>query len=153
MVSGPVSPAFWFFFKVSLLVYSMIWFRATWPRFRYDQLMNIGWRRLIPLGMAAFTPSALAAPGRGSSPAASAGNPAGTAADPVQENPAERKAVYKDIDRYNVLVSTYAIPNELAQAYRRLGARGQHQPGGTYEQRNATAEAHQESLGSPGALL
>ncbi|MCX5795603.1 MAG: insulinase family protein [Elusimicrobia bacterium] len=39
-------------------------------------------------------------------------------------DPAERKAVYKEIDRYNVLVSTYAIPNELAQAYRRLGARG-----------------------------
>ena len=30
----------------------MIWFRGTWPRFRYDQLMNIGWKRLIPLGMA-----------------------------------------------------------------------------------------------------
>lgn len=53
VVSTPVSPAFWFFFKVAFLVYSMIWFRATWPRFRYDQLMNIGWRRLIPLGMAA----------------------------------------------------------------------------------------------------
>jgi membrane-bound lytic murein transglycosylase D len=48
---------------------------------------------LIPLGMAAFAPSGLAAPGRGASPAASAGKPAGTAADPVQENPAERKAV------------------------------------------------------------
>ena len=31
---------------------AMIWFRGTWPRFRYDQLMNIGWKRLIPLGMA-----------------------------------------------------------------------------------------------------
>jgi predicted Zn-dependent peptidase len=39
-------------------------------------------------------------------------------------DPAERKAIYGKIDRYNVEVSTYAIPNELAQAYRRLGARG-----------------------------
>ena len=59
VVSAAVSPAFWFFFKVSLLVYSMIWFRATWPRFRYDQLMNIGWRRLIPLGMAAVLANAV----------------------------------------------------------------------------------------------
>jgi NADH-quinone oxidoreductase subunit H len=59
VVSGPVSPAFWFFFKVAFLVYSMIWFRATWPRFRYDQLMNIGWRKLIPLGMAAVLANAV----------------------------------------------------------------------------------------------
>jgi NADH-quinone oxidoreductase subunit H len=59
VVSAVVSPLFWFFFKVSLLVYSMIWFRATWPRFRYDQLMNIGWRRLIPLGMAAVLVNAI----------------------------------------------------------------------------------------------
>jgi len=59
VVSGPVSPAFWFFFKVAFLVYSMIWFRATWPRFRYDQLMNIGWRKLIPIGMAAVLANAV----------------------------------------------------------------------------------------------
>ncbi len=48
-----IAPFFWFFLKVGTIIYSMIWFRATWPRLRYDQLMNIGWRRLIPLGMAA----------------------------------------------------------------------------------------------------
>jgi len=58
-VAAAVSPLFWFFLKVSLVVYSMIWFRATWPRFRYDQLMNIGWRRLIPLGMAALIVNAV----------------------------------------------------------------------------------------------
>jgi NADH-quinone oxidoreductase subunit H len=58
-VSAAVSPGFWFFFKVALVVYSMIWFRATWPRLRYDQLMNIGWRRLIPLGMAALLVNAV----------------------------------------------------------------------------------------------
>jgi NADH-quinone oxidoreductase subunit H len=59
VVSAVISPLFWFFFKVTFLVYSMIWFRATWPRFRYDQLMNIGWRRLIPLGMAAVLVNAI----------------------------------------------------------------------------------------------
>lgn len=42
---------FWFFFKVSVMVYAMIWFRGTFPRFRYDQLMNIGWKWMIPIGM------------------------------------------------------------------------------------------------------
>ncbi|MDX2154712.1 MAG: complex I subunit 1 family protein [Bryobacteraceae bacterium] len=45
---------FWFFLKVSVMVYTMIWIRATFPRFRYDQLMNIGWRWMIPIGMAAI---------------------------------------------------------------------------------------------------
>ncbi len=44
---------FWFLLKVSVIIYLMIWFRGTFPRFRYDQLMNIGWKVAIPLGMAA----------------------------------------------------------------------------------------------------
>jgi NADH-quinone oxidoreductase subunit H len=43
---------FWFLLKVWVIIYAMIWFRATWPRFRYDQSMSLGWKRLIPLGMA-----------------------------------------------------------------------------------------------------
>lgn len=50
---------FWFFFKVFVAVYSLIWFRGTWPRFRYDQLMDIGWKVLIPLGLAALLINAL----------------------------------------------------------------------------------------------
>jgi NADH-quinone oxidoreductase subunit H len=53
MVNPYIAPFFWFFLKVGTIIYTMIWFRATWPRLRYDQLMNVGWRRLIPLGMAA----------------------------------------------------------------------------------------------------
>src|ERR1035441_9623249 len=41
---------FWFLFKVSTIIYLMIWFRGTFPRFRYDQLMNIGWKVMIPVG-------------------------------------------------------------------------------------------------------
>jgi NADH:ubiquinone oxidoreductase subunit H len=43
----------WFLFKVSTIIYLLIWFRGTFPRFRYDQLMNIGWKIAIPVGMAA----------------------------------------------------------------------------------------------------
>ncbi len=50
---------FWFLFKVSAIVYTMIWFRGTFPRFRYDQLMNIGWKVMIPVGMAAIVVNAL----------------------------------------------------------------------------------------------
>jgi NADH-quinone oxidoreductase subunit H len=42
---------FWFVIKICVLVYSLIWFRGTFPRLRYDQLMNFGWRWMIPIGM------------------------------------------------------------------------------------------------------
>jgi len=50
---------FWFLFKVSLIIYLLIWFRGTFPRFRYDQLMNIGWKYMIPIGMGAVMVNAL----------------------------------------------------------------------------------------------
>lgn len=49
--AGLISPPFWFFLKAGAFFYLLVWFRATWPRFRYDQLMDIGWKRLIPLGL------------------------------------------------------------------------------------------------------
>ncbi len=50
---------FWFVFKVSIAVYVMIWIRGTFPRFRYDQLMNIGWKVMIPISLAAIFINAL----------------------------------------------------------------------------------------------
>ena len=50
---------FWFLLKVAVVIYLMIWFRGTFPRFRYDQLMNIGWKVMIPVGMAAIVINAL----------------------------------------------------------------------------------------------
>ena len=43
---------FWFFGKFLCMVYLFMWTRFTWPRFRYDQLMTMGWKILIPLGIA-----------------------------------------------------------------------------------------------------
>ncbi len=43
-------PSFLFFMaKVSLILFAFIWVRATLPRYRYDQLMEVGWKYLIPL--------------------------------------------------------------------------------------------------------
>jgi NADH-quinone oxidoreductase subunit H len=53
VVNQAVIGLFWFLFKVSTIIYILIWFRGTFPRFRYDQLMNIGWKIAIPVGMAA----------------------------------------------------------------------------------------------------
>ena len=43
---------FWFGAKVLAFLYAFIWYRATFPRYRYDQLMDVGWRWMIPLALA-----------------------------------------------------------------------------------------------------
>jgi NADH-quinone oxidoreductase subunit H len=42
----------WFAIKVAIFLYFYLWFRASWPRYRYDQLMKLGWQFLLPLSMA-----------------------------------------------------------------------------------------------------
>ena len=44
-------PIFWFVLKVFCFLFLYVWVRGTLPRFRYDQLMNFGWRWLMPLAM------------------------------------------------------------------------------------------------------
>jgi len=46
-VLGPL----WFFLKVFVLCFTFVWIRATWPRMRYDRLMNLGWKVLLPLAL------------------------------------------------------------------------------------------------------
>ena len=46
-----VLPLFWFVLKVFSFLFLYVWVRGTQPRFRYDQLMNFGWRWLMPLAI------------------------------------------------------------------------------------------------------
>ncbi|MBV69566.1 MAG: NADH-quinone oxidoreductase subunit NuoH [Pelagibacterales bacterium] len=41
----------WFFLKVGVLLFIFLWVRATLPRFRYDQLMRLGWKVFLPLSL------------------------------------------------------------------------------------------------------
>jgi NADH-quinone oxidoreductase subunit H len=44
-------PLVWFFVKLAVVVFVLVWVRATLPRFRYDRLMSFGWKVLIPAGL------------------------------------------------------------------------------------------------------
>ncbi|MEA3020199.1 MAG: NADH-quinone oxidoreductase subunit [Actinomycetota bacterium] len=53
--AGPIGPGpaqlwplFWFGVKLVAFLFAFVWVRATLPRFRYDQLMDLGWKKLIP---------------------------------------------------------------------------------------------------------
>jgi len=59
-VNALVVAPFWYLLKLATILYVMIWMRGTFPRYRYDQLMDIGWKRMIPLGLAAILINALA---------------------------------------------------------------------------------------------
>jgi NADH-quinone oxidoreductase subunit H len=46
-VPGPI----WFFAKIAFVFFCFLWVRATFPRFRYDQLMRLGWKVFLPLSL------------------------------------------------------------------------------------------------------
>ncbi|MQA65278.1 MAG: NADH-quinone oxidoreductase subunit NuoH [Alphaproteobacteria bacterium] len=47
LVPGPV----WFALKISFVLFLFLWVRATFPRYRYDQLMRLGWKVFLPLSL------------------------------------------------------------------------------------------------------
>jgi NADH-quinone oxidoreductase subunit H len=62
-----VPPLGWFLIKTGLFLFCYIWFRSTFPRYRFDQLMALGWKWMIPLSLANIVVVALAilsTPGR-----------------------------------------------------------------------------------------
>jgi NADH-quinone oxidoreductase subunit H len=46
-VPGPI----WFALKIAFVLFCFLWVRATFPRFRYDQLMRLGWKVFLPLSL------------------------------------------------------------------------------------------------------
>ena len=55
----------WYGVKVSMILYIFIWVRATYPRYRYDQLMAIAWKSQLPIsiGLILLIPSIIIALG------------------------------------------------------------------------------------------
>lgn len=51
-VRNTVQDIYWFVAKVSVFMYAYIWYRGTFPRYRFDQLMQLGWKVMIPMGIA-----------------------------------------------------------------------------------------------------
>ncbi len=47
-----IPPVFWFAGKVAAFILVYMWFRGTFPRYRFDQLMEVGWKWFIPLSLA-----------------------------------------------------------------------------------------------------
>ena len=58
-ISG-LLPTVWFLLKTYVIVFMFFWLRATFPRMRYDQLMSLGWKRLIPAALAWLVVSTVA---------------------------------------------------------------------------------------------
>lgn len=51
-VRDRVQDIYWFVAKVAVFMYLYIWYRGTFPRYRFDQLMKVGWKVLLPIGLA-----------------------------------------------------------------------------------------------------
>jgi len=54
-----VQDIFWFVAKVAFFMYLYIWYRGTFPRYRFDQLMRVGWKVLLPVGLGVLIATAV----------------------------------------------------------------------------------------------
>src|SRR6202142_2100005 len=59
-VRDRVQDIFWFSAKVAFSMYMYIWYRGTFPRYRFDQLMKVGWKVLLPMGIGVLVLTAIA---------------------------------------------------------------------------------------------
>ena len=59
-VRDRIQDIFWFSAKVAFSMYMYIWYRGTFPRYRFDQLMKVGWKILLPLGIGVLILTAIA---------------------------------------------------------------------------------------------
>jgi len=58
-VRSRVQDIYWFSLKIAVFMYLYIWYRGTFPRYRFDQLMQVGWKVMIPLSLGALILTAL----------------------------------------------------------------------------------------------
>ena len=58
-VRNRVQDIYWFSIKVAGFMYLYIWYRGTFPRYRFDQLMKMGWKVLLPMGIGVLILTAL----------------------------------------------------------------------------------------------
>ncbi len=54
-----IDHVYWFVLKVAVFMYLFIWYRATWPRYRFDQLMKIGWKVMLPISLGVLVVTAI----------------------------------------------------------------------------------------------
>jgi len=59
-VVSAILPTVWFLLKTYFIIFIFFWLRATLPRLRYDQLMSLGWKRLIPAALTWIVVSSVA---------------------------------------------------------------------------------------------
>ena len=69
-----VQDIFWFVAKVAFFMYLYIWYRGTFPRYRFDQLMKVGWKVLLPIGLGVLIATAICGPLPGTVAALSGGD-------------------------------------------------------------------------------
>jgi NADH-quinone oxidoreductase subunit H len=58
-VRNRIQDIYWFVIKIAVFMYLYIWYRGTFPRYRFDQLMKVGWKVLLPVGIGVLIVTAL----------------------------------------------------------------------------------------------
>src|SRR5436853_2433054 len=58
-VRDRIQDIYWFVARVAVFMYLYIWYRGTFPRYRFDQLMKVGWKVLLPMGLGVLIVTAI----------------------------------------------------------------------------------------------